>query len=340
MPGPRAFAGGHFMLDLDGANAGWLASAEGGDAFADVVQEKVGADHIVHKHIAGVKYSDIQIAFGTGMSPSLYQWISDTLAHSFMRKNGALIAADLDFKERERLTFMNALISHIDFPLLDASSKDSAEITLGLAPEQTTRSKGSGAKVTGQVDTKAQKKWLPANFKLEIDGLDCKGVSRIEAMSIKQVTTEDPVGEVRHLEKEPSHLDIPDLVVTLAEAKAEDFYNWHEDFVIKGNCDDAHEKSGNLQLLDPTKQQALFTLTFSGLGIYKLAGSTPLAGTEGIRKVTASLYCEQMALAPGGVQAAPITPVPPDPLAPEPATRLGPEPVVVTGDRIGRRPIG
>ena len=297
MPLQRSFAAGHFMLELDGVDAGWLASAEGGFAVADVVVEKPGADRLVHKHLAGLKYTDIQLGFGTGLSKGLYQWITDTLAGKPQRKNGVLITADFDFKERERLTFTDALISHIDFPALDASSKDVAKLTIGLAPDQTTKAKGSGGKLAGQLGTKTVK-WLLANFKLEIDGLDCTGVSRIEPISIKSVAGEHTIGERREIEREVSRLEIPDLVVTLSEAKADSFDAWHEDFVIKGNNGDDKEKSGKLEFLGPTKE-TLFTLSFSGLGIYKLAPSAQTAGVEAVRRLTASMYCEEMAFAPG-----------------------------------------
>jgi hypothetical protein len=297
MPLQRAFAAGHFMLELDGADAGWLASADGGQAVADVVEEKPGADQVVHKHLANVKYTDIQLGFGAGASKTLYDWIADTLGRKYLRKNGALVTADFDFKERERLTFTGALISHIDFPVLDASSKDTAKMTLGLAPEQTKRAKGSGAKLAGQVGAKAAK-WASANFRLQIDGLDCTGVSRIDSISIRSVVAENAVGELREVEKEPSHLEISDLMITLSEAKAETFYDWHEDFVIKGNNGEDKEKSGTLELLSPTKD-VLFTLSFSGLGIYKVAPMAQPAGVEAVRRVTASMYCEQVGFTPG-----------------------------------------
>jgi hypothetical protein len=39
----------------------WVESVEGGQATADVVTEKIGPDHIMHKHIAGVKYATLKI---------------------------------------------------------------------------------------------------------------------------------------------------------------------------------------------------------------------------------------------------------------------------------------
>jgi TAT (twin-arginine translocation) pathway signal sequence len=42
-----------FELELDGSFAGWIQSTDGGNAVADVVTEKIGADGFQKKHLAG-----------------------------------------------------------------------------------------------------------------------------------------------------------------------------------------------------------------------------------------------------------------------------------------------
>ena len=43
-----------------------LAAAKGGEAYGDVIEETVGPDLVVRKHIAGVRYAEIEIECGTG----------------------------------------------------------------------------------------------------------------------------------------------------------------------------------------------------------------------------------------------------------------------------------
>jgi T4-like virus tail tube protein gp19 len=295
----RDYTAGKYGLELDGLSAGWVQSASGGYAVADVVEEKLGADQVVHKHIAALKYADLELACGTGMSAGFYQWIKDSLDHRHARKNGALVTMSYDFKETERLTFQNALISAVGFPALDGASKEAARLTVRLSPEYTRPEKPSGVKLTAKYDSKMQKKWLPADFKLAIDGLVCTAVNRIEPLVIGVAIVENPVGELRDYEKEPAHLEVPDLVVTLSESQAETFFNWHEDFLIKGNNGEDREKSGTLQLMTPNLRETLFTLSFSGLGIYKLARAEQAAGSDAIRRVTASMYCQTISFSVG-----------------------------------------
>src|SRR5687767_14588979 len=90
----RVYASGRFALELDGINAGWLQSADGGHATADVVNERMGPDRIIRKHLAGVKYEDFTIECGVGMSKAFYTWMKDSLDRRYTRKSGAIVAAN------------------------------------------------------------------------------------------------------------------------------------------------------------------------------------------------------------------------------------------------------
>jgi phage tail-like protein len=293
----RGYVAGKYAIELDGIEAGWVSSVDGGHATSDVVVEKVGADHLQRKHIAGVKYEEITVSCGTGMSQKFYQWVKDSFDHKYSRKNGAVIAADYDYKEHSRLSFFNALISEIGFPALDAGSKDPCKMSIKLKPEYTRQATGASGSIAGgkyKNDQVVQKKWLPSNFRLKIDGLDCTRVNKIEALTVKQKTVENAVGELRDYECEPAYLEIPNLVVTLAESHAAEFYKWHDDFVIKGNNGDAAEKGGTLEFLAPNMSDVLFTVTFEHLGIFKLTPEKVEAGSENIRRIKAEMYCEDM----------------------------------------------
>jgi len=289
----RGYVAGKYGIELAGAPAGWVQSIEGGHAFSDVVNEKLGPDHIIHKHIAGVKYEDITISCGTGMTKPFYEWIKASFERKNDRKDGAVVAADYSYNEISRMTFTHALISEIGFPALDASSKDAARMTIKIMPEFTRTTKGSG-KQFGKIDTKIQKKWLPSNFRLKIDGLDCTRVNKIDAIVVKQNVVDNPVGELRDYEKEPAHLEIPNLGITLAESQAESWYKWHEDFVIKGDNGEDKEKRGTLEYLTPDLKESLFTITFLNAGIFKLDLEKVQTGTDAIRRLKAELYVQDM----------------------------------------------
>jgi len=292
----RGYTAGKYAIDMGGVMAGWLFSAEGGHATADVVTEKLGPDHIAKKHISNVKYEDISVSCGTGMSKQFYEWIKSSFDHTYTRKDGAIISADYDHNEVSRLTFQHALISEVGFPALDAASKDAAKMTIKFSPEITRTTYGQGAKISGNTNAVIQKKWLPANFRLVINGLEeaCTRVNKIEALTVKQKNVENAVGELRDAEKEPANLEIPNLVITFAESHAKSFYDWHKSFVIDGNAGDGDEKNGSLTFLTPNLKEELFTINFTHLGIFKLTPDKVESHSEGIRRLKAEMYCEEM----------------------------------------------
>lgn len=289
----RGYTAGRFALEIDGQSAGWLESADGGDATSDVVLEKLGPDHIQHKHLAGVKYEDITVNCGTGMSRGFYDWIKTGFDKQFIRKKGAVVSSDYSGRPISRMEWSNALIREVGFPACDAASKDAAKMTVKITPEFTRRAAATQGPL-GSGRPMVLKKWLSANFRLKIDSLDCSRVNKIEAVTVKTVLAENFVGEIRSYQAVPTHLEVPNLVVTTAESFAADFYRWHEDFVIKGNNGRDKEKGGTLEFLTPDLKESLFTLTFYGLGIFKLTPEKVEAGSENIRRLKAEMYCQNI----------------------------------------------
>jgi phage tail-like protein len=306
LPQARTYTAVNYGLEIDGQFAGWVRSAEGGHATSDVVMEQMGADHIQRKHIAGVKYEDIAVTFGADMSKAMYDWIKASFDRQLTRKNGAIIAADYNYKEIARVEFYGALISEVGFPALDAASKDAAKMTIKFSPEYTRYKKGDGKALP--LPPKAPKLWLPSKFRLHIDGLDAATrVSKIEALVVKQKVAEDAVGDGRDYQQEPASLEIPNLVITMPDTLRQGsqrfqtdafgmdnpLYAWLDDFVVMGNNGDEQEKSGSLEYL-ASDGTLLFRLSFSHLGIFTLTSDRLRIGSDQTGRVKAELYCEEM----------------------------------------------
>ncbi len=287
------YTAGKYALELDGVMVGYLWSAEGGEPTGAVVTEKLGPDHVQRKHIGAVKYEDITITCGTSMSSAFYQWIKDTFDYKSTRKNGAIVTMDYSYRVLSRMMFNNAMIKEVGFPALDASSKDTAKLTVKLAIEYSTKSNSTAPVAGGAFGPKLEKKWLPANFILRIDGLDDAmiRVNKIDPIIIKQKIVENVVGGQRDYEKAPSSIEFPNLVVTFPESHAASVEKWRDDFIVRNNNS---EKTGSLEFLSPNLQDVYFKLTFTNLGIFKLASDKIESGSEKIRRSKAEMYCEEM----------------------------------------------
>jgi hypothetical protein len=308
----RAYASSRFAFELDGILLDFVKSVEGGFARADVVQERLGQSHLPKKHLANLKYSDIVMQCDPLMPEPLQKWIAASLAMTSVRKNGAIITADLDMKERSRLEFFNALLSELTIPACDASSREAGVLTVKLAPEYTRPVAGKGSQLPAYLGgAKQQKTWLPSNFRLQIQGLEaaCTRINKIDALTIKTKVAENPIGELRDYEKEPTSLELPNLVMTLPEADAAPFYQWFDDFVVKGNMGDDKERAGFLELLSPDFKTVLLRVNFSHLGIFSFSPIKREANADGIARVKVEMYCEQITL--GGTVTTQAAPPPP-----------------------------
>lgn len=292
----RGVQSAKFALELDGVFAGWLYEVEGGHAVADVVTERLGADWLSKKHIGNVKYEEITLVVGANMSKAFYDWIAESVSGQNNRKNGAVVAADFNYRETSRLTFTDAFVTELAMPALDAASKDAAKLTVKVRPAMTRRvATAEGAKLPPP-EGKGHKQWLPANFRLRIGGLEetAMRVNKIEALVIKQKVVEHAVGEFRDYDPEPGGVEVPNLVITLPESHGQPLYDWHESFVIQGNAGEEQEKGGSLEYLAPDLKTVLFRVDFQHLGIFKLAPDKSEAGAEGVRRLKAEMYCEDI----------------------------------------------
>jgi hypothetical protein len=229
-----------------------------------------------------------------------------------MRKDGSIVAADFNAEAKQKREFFQALITETQIPACDASSKEPAYLTIRFAPEYTRTVKASGKVAVNEA--KGQKQWLPSNFKLEIDGLDCTRVNKIDSFTIKQSIVESPVGEDRDYEKEPSHTEFPNLRITFGAASGESWTDWFKDFLINGNNGQENEKSGTLTFLSPNRQDMLAKIDFFGMGIFKLEDGVFDPVNEPSATMRAELYVERMEFHfLGGAVPVPPSPTPTPP---------------------------
>jgi phage tail-like protein len=296
----RSYVTGNFFLTIDGVKCGFLKSVDGGGITADVINEPAGKSYFVKKHIGQPKYEDFQVQVGLSMTGKVYEWIAQSWSMAKSRVNGSITALDYDLQPVSERQFFNALLTETIIPAMDGTSKEPAYITLKFAPEYTRAEKPTGGKADyGQYGKNEQKVWIPANFKLEIAGLDCTKVSRIESFTVKQTVVTNDIGSARDVAKEPGKLEFPNLKITLAEAAAQSWLDWHESFVVKGNNDEASEKGGSLTFFSANLKDVLAQIKFYNMGIIRVQPEKSEANADTIKRMQVELYVERMEFVPG-----------------------------------------
>ena len=295
----RASTTGPVALELDGAPAGWVSFVGGGEATADVVTEQPGpGSPFAKKHIGGVGYEDLVLTCATGMTEDFYGWLHDAMNGQFRPRDGAIVQYDRNLREVRRLEFRQGLLTQLGLPALSASAQTPGSFRVVITPEYTRRVAGRPA--PANAGPPKTPRWVVSNFRLTIPGLESalSSVTTVGALTTKFVLGPDLTGGFRD-DTRPARVEVPNLVFTVAESRADSVVAWHEDFVIKGNSYDAKERSGTLEFFDPTLSKVLFTIGFEHLGIFRL-GAPPLGVSTGtVRLLTAEVYAERISFTAG-----------------------------------------
>ena len=264
---------GRSVLKLNDTVCGFLVSAEGGDISAPVIRQPDGS--FVRKSLGPPAPEPIVLSFDLSLDGAVYDWIAEFWKGTATLKSGSVISVDLNYKATSELAFEHAAITATEVPAMDGASKTPCRLTVRLKAEATRRVPASGP-VIGSI--KPTKPWLPSNFRLEIDGLETKRVSKIEPLTAV-------AGK--------GGIDFGDLRVLLSPDEAKAWFAWHKSFVVDGS---GNEKSGLLTFLAPDLKTELGNVTLRGLGIHRLAPGLVSDQSGQVARLAAELYCERMEL--------------------------------------------
>ena len=280
----RASSGGKLALDLGGNSMGLVQSAEGGGVFADVI---TFTDVATHKIIGPARFEDFTIQIGFGLVNTVYQWIANSWTHAPEHKNGSLITTDANLRSRTQRDFTNALLVETTVPTLDAALREAAWLTLRFTPGFMEYRQSSGAAIPKPPKVK---QFLSSGFRLEINGLDCTRVTRIESFTVRRKVITATTAGAGMVATVPGAIDFPNIKLSLVEASAPDWAAWAHDLIIDGH--NANRKTGTLVLLKPDLSTELARISLFNLGICRL--SPEKAGGNTVPKLRAELYCERM----------------------------------------------
>lgn len=294
----RSYSSGHFLFQLDHGSdpgAAYLKSVAGGMMKGSILEENAGPAATQFKHLGTVEIDPIQIEIGMAMSKPVLDWIKGSWEKQFTRMDGQIIHADFNLNSRLEQWFTNALIAETKFPTLDGAAREPAYLGVTIHPEEIVVKPGDGRKVMG-VTGMNQKRWLPSNFRLTIEGIDCRYVNRIDSFTVTQKIRPLYTGVQRTPELEPTGIDFSNLTVYLAVEHARDFVRWHDEFVVRGSKSTTSERPGFIEFLGPDNSTVIFTINLNQVGIHRLTIEKSEAHAEQIKRAKVELYLESMSL--------------------------------------------
>jgi hypothetical protein len=292
--------GGQFGLRLDdGPMPGvcLLRDGHGGITFADVVRDTDANDPFVQKELGERHVADFVVEVASLASSGLFEWVAASWAAAPPTRDGALLACTSTYTIALERSFDDALIAETVMPALDAAAKSPAVLTVRFVAASSTGTVNPGGKLVIPLGKGNVKLWLTSNFRLEIDGLDCTKVSRIDPFTVRRAI-EPAGGSGDGFVAGP--IDFPDLRIFVSASSIQSWDAWYQDFIVDGLDSDSAERTGAIRFLAPDLKAELARIELTGLGIHRLEPEEDDGGSAQIPRYVADLYCEQMTLIPGG----------------------------------------
>jgi len=282
----RTFAAAQ-SFSINGVECTEVTSWSGGDISGSVV-EVVENSAVTKKHIGQVGYEPIVAKATPPLSAALSACLADLCAG-----RSAPVSLELSGTDAKPFQATNAQLIEAQFAALDGSSKSVYEITFVFRAESV---RPLASAVKPSIKTAKASRALASNFRFTLGNLDTNRVASIEPFIITRATVANSVGAMRDPSVQTGPAKFPDFVVVTSDAGAASWTAWRDDFLVRGNRTDANELDGSLTLLGPDMKTPLLSLQLLHMGITRFAQN--LSPNESIARSTASLYCEQITLAP------------------------------------------
>ncbi len=281
------------MLDIAGHNVGFVQSFSGLNYEATIVEQEMGQDNVIKKNVSTIKPTEAKVKMGIGLGKGMYEWIKLSFDKRFEHRSGAFTSADFDFKATSTLTFHDALITSVTVPKLDGSSKENCYFDITFDAERIEHAKAGGESLKSKIAPK-QKAWVASNFRLEIDGMECKTCSVIESFTWKCSVTRDYQGITQWAPIAPAKVTVPNVKFQIGYREHQAWADWAKEWFVGGKRLDDNEKGGRIVFLGPDQKEELGHIELIHCGLVKLEDPESKANAETIKRFTVELYVEEM----------------------------------------------
>jgi hypothetical protein len=286
----RAYGGAMPVVTVGGIVVTGLKSIEGGSLTGEAVVEsrvveQKGAS-FPKKHLGPLHAEPLVLE--VHRERTLGGWITDTLNGNTATRSVAVSSVDFNHKETGKAEYGATRLVEVDFPALDAASREAFVPRVVLQPDLPRRSAGSGATVTSSPAV-AQQVQLVSNFRVAIPGLPCTRIAKVMPLTVKA---------------SPTGLSVSNLIFSISLADLKPWQDWQDAVARMGGeraevslASDAQEKTGTLELLGADMSTVTARFTFKGLGLARLALDKQGTG-DTIERFTVEMYVEDVKYTP------------------------------------------
>ena len=293
MAAQRPSTGGHFALDIMGANAGFLKKFDGLQMEADIVTSGLGPANIQKKHVANIRWTPAKATIGIGMAREMSAIIQQAFAAQQKPFDGALHIADFNYRLQSSLTFTGAIMTSVTVPKLDGSSKDAAYFDLEWEAEMVRWVKGDNSVIRRPIAA-AQKAWLSSNFRFEMGSLPCNRVATIHSFTWRCAVEREPIGR---LPRRTARVTVPNIIVEVSTADYDAWFLAAKKWFVDGAHEEKDEMMGAIVLLAPDLKTEIGRVTLENCGFAKFSRAALEANSEALARFSCEFYVENMEFA-------------------------------------------
>jgi len=282
------------MMDISGYNVGFLKKFSGLAMEADITTNDLGASNIQKKHVSNIKWTPGKASVGIGMGKGMYDWIKQSFDMGYAAKDGAVTAADFDYKAQSVIEFKHAIITGVTIPKLSGDSKDGGYIDVEFDAEMVRHTNGGGQVIQAGKTGSKQKAWLCSNFAVEVGKLPCKRVASVDSFTWKCAVAQDLVGTTREPTKHPAKLTVPDIKLAISYADHQAWADQAKAWFIDGMHLEENEMDGAVIFMGPDQKKELGRVTLKNMGFKKFSDDDMEANSEKIKRFNVEMYVETM----------------------------------------------
>jgi hypothetical protein len=240
-------------LAIDGVLCDRLPSWEGGDLRGGAVTQGI-------KSTSGPVVAPLRIQAGFPASPELTGLINELCSGQTVPHTLTLVDYDGSGNAAAAVQLTGAVLMEVLFPSFESTASSVGPVKLVFAADKSDAVSPSSIPGSARPGSSSAR-----TFQLAVDGLDGRGVQRIEALTISRPSASDPAPQFSSLQ------------VTLKTSTATTWKKWYTDFVVNGR--NGGEKFGALTMVDASGKSMDTALNFKQLGMLRL--SRP-PGTQGL----------------------------------------------------------
>ncbi len=253
-------ATGALFLELDGAAAGPLRSAQPASLRVDMATQPTGREMVVRRS-AQVTLGEMAAEFDLVEPGPLVDWLGAALAGDMAPRDGALLVGDMNFNARRRIGFRGACISGLSWPVLDASAgRRALSLTLRWLVAGVDDAPSSGKLKSG---TSRRRPLMASNFRFVGLPFGDDAVTMVELPTLQVGWAQDRFNG-GYRDPQMVQRQLGELVVTVSARRAEAARAWVHKLVADGSIDERDGLALQVDLLDAALKKTLASVQLTG----------------------------------------------------------------------------